>query len=219
MAGDPFGWMEGQRSDDIGYFTTSGEWRPLHRPTTASVLKHSGSVGGLSWAAFNATGRVYIPAVSFSAAGTGTPAFAVTGGASVDFPNWALDGTADEDVVTEYGMPPDWNAGNITPYIIWRPSDTNTGNVAWRMFINSQAAGTAGNGAIETNSGTVVSAASGTQYGTTIHSMGSLAPGTGTSAPLLRITVYRFASDAADTYNAHDALFCGIYIEYGRAFV
>lgn len=162
----------------------------------------------------NRTRRIYIPAVAFSAAGTGAPTFAVTGGASVGFPNWALDGTNDEDVVTEVGLPQDWAGGNITPYIVWAPTDTNTGNVAWRIFINSQNSGAAANAAIEVNSGTVVSAATAVQYDTIVHSMGSLAAGTGTEVPTLRITVYRFASDAADTYNAHDAHFRGIYIEY-----
>ena len=51
MPQDPFGLLRGQRADDIGYFKASGEWVPLHRPTVASVLTHSGSEGGLAWSA------------------------------------------------------------------------------------------------------------------------------------------------------------------------
>lgn len=160
------------------------------------------------------TRRVWLPAKSFIDGLNGTPAYQTTGTANVSFDNWALDGTADESVNIVMQMPADWDLGNVTPSIFWAPSDTNTGNVNWVVRITSIASGEAMNSALESTSGAQTSAASGTQYALTVKNMGAVAPGTGTASPLLRILVYRFSSDAADTYNAHDALFVGMMLEY-----
>ena len=160
------------------------------------------------------TRRFYVPARLFWSALTGTPAYASVGAAQVNAENWAMDGTTDEAIGTLVQMPADWAGGTITPYFVWAPSNTTVGNVAWICRITSIASGEAFNQALESTSGTVVAAAGGVQYGTNFTSMGAIAAGTGTASALLRILAYRFATDASDTYNALDALFLGMYIEY-----
>lgn len=217
---------EGENPGDIPVMTTSQEHRLIK-----SVAGFLASAGTKAIPAFRAlvagdlpphgaaqhtdrTRRVWLPAKAFIDGLTGTPLYQSTGGVNVTFDNWALDGTADEAVNVVTQMPADWDLGNVTPSIFWAPSDTNTGNVNWIVRITSIAAGEAMNTALESTSGAQTSAASGTQYAITVKNMTTMAAGTGTVSSLLRILVYRFSSDAADTYNAHDALFVGLMLEY-----
>ena len=190
-----------------------GTWASPTVDATHSGSAHHAQVHGAADHT-DRTRRFYVPARLFWSSLTGTPAYASVGAANVNAENWAMDGTADEAIGTLVQMPADWAGGTITPYFVWAPSDATVGNVAWICRVTSIAAGEAFNQALESTSGTVVAAAGGVQYGTNFTSMGSIAPGTGAASALLRILAYRFASDASDTYNALDALFLGMYVEY-----
>lgn len=95
---DPFGWMEGQRSDDLGFFTVSGEWRPLHAPTTASLLYHSGSKGGLSWLDRSVTRGLDVILRSSTVLNSGVPYFP--------------DEDASNLIVLAVGIPPNWDGSS-----------------------------------------------------------------------------------------------------------
>jgi hypothetical protein len=214
---------DGEAVGSVPFRTVSGERRFTAKPTVAGqVLGYSsitppvpGPVSLDNTYLASRARRVWLPASLFIDGLVGTPAYQSTGANSINFDNWALDGTVDEAVNIAVQLPADWDMNPlVTPTIFWCPSDTNTGNVAWIVRITSIASGEAMNSALESTSGSLTSAASGTQYALTTKNMGLMAAGTGTVSALLRILVYRFASDASDTYNAHDALFLGLMLEY-----
>ena len=163
----------------------------------------------------NRTRRVFVPAVEFWNAATGTPAAATYGGANTNFFAWALDGTNDEAIGCDVFMPSDWDLGNfLNCYIIWCPNDGAGGNVRWILRITSVASGETFNATLETSSGAIAAAAGTTQYARIDTDMGGLAPGSGTASNWLKVLIYRESSNVADTYNGADALVRGLLLQY-----
>ncbi len=143
----------------------------------------------------------------------GTPVLAVHGSAGALFqaPVWELDGTAREGVATVFLMPTDWNLGTISFNIYWAPSDANTGNVFWDVVGAPIVDGS------QIDDATVwtvqaTSAAPGVAEQLTVLTTAAVTV-TNTTG-LIRLNLVRYADLASDTYNAHDAWFVGLRVNY-----
>lgn len=109
-------------------------------------------------------------------------------------------------------IPHSWKVGSsIYPHIHWMPTNTDTGNVLWRMeykWINIGADGSGAFTSIDT-----LDAADGTSYKHQIADLPAI-DGTGkTISSILSIKLSRIGGDASDTYNA-DALLKEFDIHY-----
>ncbi len=159
----------------------------------------------------NRTRYVWIGAAGNWTIDQGTPLLAThgSGGALFQAPVWEFDGTARESITTTWYMPADWNSGSITVDIYWAPSDNNTGNVFWDVDGAGIAAGQQFDQAPEFDT-QAVSAAGGTAEALIIWTSAAFTP----DAPFVRFIVIRLADVVTDTYNAHDAWFLGLKINY-----
>ena len=154
---------------------------------------------------------VWLPAGSFEHT-QGTRDWAVRGSAANVYEKFwalALDGSADELVMREVEMPQDWDLGAITPVIVWAPSDNSGGNVFWQVVASGVAVGAQMDITLEDSSQALFAA------GTTAEARKDASLGTVTPVdPFFNFYVWRVASHALDTYDAHDVWFRGVRLLY-----
>ena len=159
------------------------------------------------------TRRIFLGPGAF-AINTGTPARAFVGSSATvteDIDAWAFDGAAAEVLGTNAMMPSDWDGGAVTAVVHWAPSDTTAGNVYWQVYLASIAAAEQVDQAYA-DVASIIVAAGGTAD-VKKSSSGSITLSSGTD-PFLKCLIVRQAADALDTYNAQDAWFLGLEIQY-----
>lgn len=136
------------------------------------------------------------------------------GGTSVGVYALAFDGggTRDEEVMFSVQLPHAWREGSaIYPHVHWSPTDATAGNVRWVLEYTVAAVnGTFGNTTL-----IAVNDASDQVAGK--HQKAIFAPIDMTGKPLSTMLVCRLmreATDAADTYDGHDALMFEVDFHY-----
>jgi hypothetical protein len=108
-------------------------------------------------------------------------------------------------------LPHSYKEGSdIRPHLHWMPTNTNTGDVLWRMEYAWQS-----NGGVQPSFTTVdiTSTASGTAYQQHINSFGAISKPDSLISDILSIKLSRIGGDGSDTYSA-DALLKEFDIHY-----
>ncbi len=159
----------------------------------------------------NRTRTCWISAAGDWTIDTGTPDLASRGSAGTltKVPAWAFDGAAREAITTTFYMPADWDSGPITLNLYWAPSTGGAGNVFWDVDGAGLASGQQIDQTPEFDT-QAVSGAPGVAEQLTIWTSAAFTP----DAPLVRFIVIRLADIATDTYDAADAWFVGLKINY-----
>lgn len=155
--------------------------------------------------------RLTLPAQVFRAtAGSPTEALVGSGGGVLEMDAWAMDAASDEAVMTQWEMPFDPAAGTVTAKVLWAPTTTNTGTVAWQLMVSDIADGEQIDQAVDETETFTPQAGSGTAEN--LHTTAAVT--LNRTGRFWRIVVYRNADDAGnDTYTG-DASFIGLRIEF-----
>ena len=146
------------------------------------------------------------PATAINPPGTASdPDFDTTNG------GWLFDAGSTELLFIIVQMPHKYKEGSdIHPHVHWEPTNTNTGNVLWRMSYQWTNVGATEAGFTDIDA---LDAGDGTAYKHQLASLPSIT-GTGkTISSMITLKLQRIGGDGTDTYNA-DALLKEFDVHY-----
>lgn len=154
----------------------------------------------------------FIPAQQFVST-RGSPAHAVvgSGGNELRMDAWGLDQTTPEAITAQWYSDWDPALGTVTAEIYWSPASTNTGNAMFQVMATDVAAAEQVDQAVD-EAEAVTQAANGTLEALHITTAVTL----NRTGRFLRLTVYRDAGNAGDTFTA-DANVHGLLLKFTPA--